>query len=391
MEFRPIVLLACLILAVVGIWADAQPRHDLSPGRPIVVTLPSPLPGGDPVDDTIWFTFYPATESSAQPPPAVILLHPLGERKSTMMDAFARYFAHRGISCAVMVLPYHMQRLRRGDNPLAHYASANIRVAVQAFAQAVADVHAVTDWLYRRSDVDRSRIGAVGVSLGAIVLHTAMGEDARLSAGVGILGGADFPYLYRASALFRILHPRMQRVLTPGERRLLATVDPLTFAHCNVPRHVLMIQAARDLIIPPGDATELWEALGRPPIRWLDTNHYGPIFAEGDIHRIALAYLEQVWRLPGAPAHLPAIYAPTIKIGMISGLDSALEPSLEWQMVSLARWPNHTTMLHIDLGWTGRGFFTGAALTLSQCLDLGIGRRWNGRAIKPYLSLHLVF
>ncbi|MGC8668754.1 MAG: alpha/beta hydrolase family protein [Chthonomonadales bacterium] len=373
-------------LAAAGRAAYGQDRC-----RATVVEIPSPLPSGDRVNDTIWFTFYPALGQHASPKPTVILLHPLGERKSTMMDGFARFFARHGFCSAVMELPYHMHRLRRGDNPLAHYASANIPVVVQAFAQAVADVRAVTDWLLRRRDVDGAHIAVVGVSLGAIVAHTAMGTDVRLSAGVGILGGADFPYLYRSSILFRILHPSMRRALTGRERELLATVDPLTFAGSNRPRRVLMIQAARDLIIPPGDATELWQALGRPPIRWLDTNHYAPIFAEGDIHRISLAYLEQAWAMPGAPQHLPPIYAPTIKVGMIVGLDSALEPSLEWQMVSFGQWPNHTSMMHLDLGWSGRGFFNGLALTLSQCLDVGIGRRWNGRSAKPYLSLHLVF
>lgn len=359
--------------------------------KPEVVTLPSPLPSGDPADDTVWFTFYDAGNGRRGLNPVVILLHPLGERKTTMMDGFARFFVRHGISCAVMVLPYHMQRLERGGNPLAHYASADIRVVAQSFAQAVADVGAVTDWLWNRPDVDRTRIGVLGVSLGAIVAHTAMGKDVRLSAGVCILGGGDFPYLYRSSVLFRLLHPDARRTLTPEERRLLAAIDPLTYAGRNQPRQVLMIQAARDLIIPPGDATELWRALGRPPIRWLDTNHYGPLFAEGDIHRISLAYLEQVWNLPGAPRRLPAIYAPTVKIGMISGLDAALEPALEWQMVCLGHWPNHTSLLHLDLGWSGRGFFSGVALTLSQCLDVGVGRRFNGRATRPYLSFHIVF
>ena len=58
-----------------------------------------------------------------------------------------------------------------------------------------------------------------------------------------------------------------------------------------------MIQAARDLIVPPADAVKLWNALGEPPIRWLDTNHFGPIFASGVIMQWSAAYLKASGRI----------------------------------------------------------------------------------------------
>ena len=127
--------------------------------------------------------------------------------------------------------------------------STDIGKVHQAFSQSVADTRAVADWLATLPDVDSHRLGLIGVSLGAIVMQTAMGRDSRFSAGVAILGGADFPDLYRRSILFRILHPGTTRPLTEKELALLREVDPLTYTDRNRPRRVLMIQGARDDII----------------------------------------------------------------------------------------------------------------------------------------------
>ncbi len=49
------------------------------------------------------------------------------------------------------------------------------------------------------------------------------------------------------------------------------------------------------------------------------------------------------------------------------------------------------SLLHADIGLSGRGPFVGLAVTLTSFLDLGLAHRLNGRTLRPYLSLHLVF
>src|SRR5262249_40700533 len=124
---------------------------------------------------------------------------------------------------------------------------------------------------------------------------------------------------------------------------------------------------------------------------WIDTNHYALSIAADDAMRASALYLESVWN--GAPLSaraLPAIHPPTIKVGLLAGLGTLLEPAVQWQFYSLLR---RTPMrfLHTDLGWTGRGAFVGLAMTLNAFVDLGIGHRLTGRDWKPYLSLHIVF
>ncbi len=386
-RLRPCVVLACITLLLLEAIAGAQEAAQ----QPLDFWLPSGKPSGIPRNDRVWVTFYRARNSPSRVAPAVILLHPLGEIRNEVMREFARFLAARGIAGAVVTLPYHMRRLPPHDTPLRHFAPADIVTGVQAYAQAIADVRVVTDWLERRPEVDPARIGVIGVSLGAIVAHSAMGEDPRLSAGVAILGGGDLPDLYRRSALYRVFHPGITRPLTADERAALARVDPLTTASRNLPRRVLMIEAARDLLIPPHDATELWNALGRPPIRWLDTNHYGPLFGGRSIMGTSTEYLQSVWRDPANlyPVLSP-MHVPTFQIGAVFGLDSAAEPAFEWQAITLATQPNHMSLLHLDVGWYGRGMFFGLAVTLSGYLDAGIGRRLGGHDYRPYVGLHLV-
>jgi dienelactone hydrolase len=380
-------------LLVIGAWlrpvpCTAAPKPDAS----VVVTLPSPEPSGVPVNDQIWLRFYLAHAEAGQKAPAVVLLHPLGDARLKTVKRFARYLAARGIGAAVMILPYHTLRSPPGEQPLDRYASQDVGVAVQAARQAAADVSAVVTWLQQQPTVDPRRIGVVGISLGALAAHLAMGQDERLTAGVAILGGADLVDLRRHSLVFKLRNDYTRKYPDPADVERLRSVDPLQYADRNRPRRVFMIQAARDLLVPPRDARELWEALGRPPIRWVDTNHFGLGLTPGSVMKASWEYLHAVWSDPAAGSGpRPAVDAITLKLGMVFGLDAIVEPALQWQAISFATRPDHMSLLHTDLGWSGRGFFVGLAATLNAFMDIGVAHRFNGSTVRPYASIHVVF
>jgi dienelactone hydrolase len=354
-------------------------------------SLPSPEPSGDAVNDQIWLTFYPARRLSDTPGPAVVLLHPLGADPAHLVTRFARSLAGQGIANAVMVLPYHTHRAHPGEQPVDAFASPDAERVAQAFSQSAADVSAVITWLSGQPSVDPRRIGVVGISLGAIITHLAMGQDDRLSAGVAILGGGNLAALRRDSLVLRLRHGTPSAPLDADAAARLRLVDPLTYAGWNRPRRVLMIEAARDLLVPPRHARELWEALGRPPIRWVDTNHFGIGLAPRSVMRAAAVYLHSVWNPAAESTELPRIRALTLKTGVLIGLESTVTPAIQWQAISFARRRDQMSLLHADLGWSGRGPFAGLATTLNQFVDLGIAHRLNGRSVRPYLSLHVVF
>ena len=283
-----------------------------------------------------------------------------------------------------------MRRLPRGVSNLRLYTGSSIQTA-NAFDQAASDVSTVSKWLRGRPEIDPDKVGVVGLSLGAIITHLAMGRDARLSAGVAILGGADLERMRKSSVLTSIFHPRLPE-LSAEEMDALKAIDPLTVASSNLPRRVLMIQAARDTIVPPSGAVKLWNALGNPPIRWVDSNHFGLFFGAESVARAAESYLLQVWNgTPPGDERIPRIYAPTLKIGILSGLDSRFTPALQWQAIPLGARDDHMALAHINLGMSGRGPFAALSLTVNQGMDIGIARRLNGDGIRPILSFHLVF
>jgi dienelactone hydrolase len=368
---------------------DARTSSSLTPRE---VSLPSPEPSGDPINDQIWLTFHPARGLTDQPAPAVVLLHPLGGDPTHFAPRFALYLSQQGIATALMVLPYHTRRARPGEQPVHTFASPEAARAARAMSQSAADVSAVLTWLGRQPGVDSRRIGIVGISLGAIIAHLAMGRDDRLTAGVAVLGGGNLAELRRTSLVFRLRHRRDPSSLDAAAAERLRLVDPLTDASRNRPRRVLMIEAARDLLVPPRHARQLWEALGRPPIRWVDTNHFGIALAPRSLMKASAAYLHSVWASSSVASEpLLPVRAITLKVGTVMGLESAVTPAVQWQAISFATRRDHMSLLHADLGWSGRGPFLGLAATLNAFVDLGIAHRFHSGSLRPYLSFHVVF
>jgi dienelactone hydrolase len=386
---------------------DKVDKVAVRPTAPTELWIPSQRPSGNAVNDRIWLTYYPAlrpaasgiaasragsTSDSTSRVPAAVLLHYLGTAHNAEMHRFARHLSRRGIAAAVMTLPYHLLRARPHEQAVHYFVAPDASVVAQAFDQSASDVSTVVSWLIRQDGIDPQRIGAVGISLGAIVTHLSMARDARIGAGVAMLGGGDLLDIYRRSIIGKILVKKRIQAATPAEEALIRTVDPLFQAHLNQPRRVLMIEAARDSFIPPGDAEKLWKALGQPPIQWLDINHLGLQLAPRAAMRTTTSFLEQAWSSkPLESIRVPRISVPTLKAGFLIGLDALVTPAIQIQALTLGKRRDHMALLHADVGLSGRGPFAGVAVTLNQFADVGIGRRLGGSRFRPYASLHFTF
>lgn len=375
-----------------------------APNEPRWLTLKSTKPSGDATNDTIFFKWYPVQHAVAQRSPAVILLHPLGYQNQWPMHWYAEYFNKRSIACAVMVAPFHGPRLRDpNQSSMGYFVNTDIDLVVRSFEQSSADVQAVVDWMCTQRDVDTEKLGAVGISLGAILTHIIMGRDPRVKAGVAVLGGGDLRGGYAQSpvAQSKILYRLITGQSNFGpisEREIdkLYEVDPLNFAKDNLPRHVLMIEAARDMVIPPQSAQAMHDALStdsyQPPIKWIDTNHFSPIwFSNKSIMRSSEAYLQSVWSgHPLEPDKIPDVKAPTFKAGLVMNLDPIVSPAVEWQFFKLGT-RQHRSLVGLNLGTTVTGPFIGAGATVTSFLDIGAARHWRNDGIRPYASLHFVY
>lgn len=411
--------MALLTCAPLVTKARAAETKALAPGQSVgvahtqslgvTVTLLSEQPTGDPDVDRINIRYFAAADSlSVGPRPAIVFLPPLGSHSEVSdVAAFARFLAERGIGVAVMTLPYNGRRQpgKGKTSPARFYSGSDPFHNARSFTQAASDVRTVVTWLSSQKGVDPARLGVGGISLGAIVVHIAMGIDERLGVGVAILGTGDLPELYRnglLSYLERLRYPN-SRSWVSREKAIeaFARIDPLVHADRNRPRRVLMVQGARDLVMPPRAATRLWKALGRPPIRWVDGGHFAPGFNRRGMQQAAWEYFRAAWGLDGAaidPTFTPGLSVPTIKLGLLaqaSGPNSlGTTPALTWQALSFGHRPDHLGLVHVDLGLTGRGPFLGIAATLTRFLDLGIASRIDRLTVappRPYLSLHFTF
>ncbi len=363
----------------------------VDPMAPVKVFLPSALPSGYERNDRIVLSYYPADKAKvpASGAPAVVMLPYLGATDAPEFHRFARYLAARGVASAVVTLPFHGER-NVGPPAANFFLSNDVDVVVKSWNQASSDVSSVVTWLEAQPNIDRTRIAGAGTSLGAILLHLSMGRDARIGAGVAFLGGGDLPLIFRKSLLTKLRSRGRPRALSPQEEAKLRTVDPLSYARFNQPRRVLMVQGSRDIVIPPRAAQELWQALGRPPIRWIPTNHLALRFAEPQIRRASYEFLRSVWR-GDTNLRAPGFYAPTLKVGFLSGLDSRLTPALTLEPFTLGHGRGHLPLLEFNVGLSGRGPFAGIATPINQFADIGLARRLNGSKLRPYLSFHVAF
>jgi dienelactone hydrolase len=383
-----------LIMSLITAPAHAQQGTNTTEPEP--QSLPSERPSGFERNDQIWFSYYPAPVRAGERAPAVILLHHLGTTKNQEMPRYARYLNQHHISAVVMTLPYHMRRAVRGIRPVDRFAAPQVEPVVQAFDQSASDVGTLVTWLSQQPSVDPRRIGAVGVSLGAITTHLAMGRDERIRAGVAFLGGGDLADINQNSVAGKLFLRRKRRPLSTQELDALKAVDPLTYANRNQPRRVLMVQAARDAFIPPRDAEVLWEALGRPPIQWMDTNHVAIQLASRSAMRAATQYLQAAWQADATQSSsidtksITQVRPPTIKVGVISGLDSIVTPAIQYQALAIGR-RNHMSLLNVNAGLSRRGPFMSLAATVNAYIDAGVAKRLGGGKVRPYVSWHVVF
>lgn len=277
--------------------AEIVPVREGAARSEFLVTFPSPLRTGIAANDRAAAFYFPP--QSPGPHPAVLILHALGSRRAGLEKWIAREFAKRDMAALLLVLPHHM--MRKGPGGLREaIRSGDAEAILTAGRQGVLDLRRALDWLETRAEIAPDRLAVLGLSLGAIEAAIALGVEERLKAGVLILGGADPAHLVWSSPLAWPLRRRFERQgLTETRlRERWRAIDPATFAEQARRKPVYMVNARFDWVLPRECSELLWEALGRPAIDWLPTDHYLAYFYRGQILEWAHAFLRDALRLP---------------------------------------------------------------------------------------------
>jgi len=363
--------------------------------REYQVSFASPEPSGYAANDTVWARYF--VPRGRGPFPAVLVLHCLGTEKAERERQFCHKLLQRGIASLLPALPFHGPRALEGYSGGQGMISPDFEWTTRALHQAIADARAGVEWLAARPEIDATRLGLVGLSLGAVLAVPVMGQEPRLQAGVLLLGGGDLVKLFRKSLLLGGLRLAWEEQgLTPDELRARwKELEPLNYAAAVRGRAILMVNGRYDSIVPSDCAQALWEALGRPPRIRINAGHYAGIFYSDLLFEQSAQFLADSFQ--GVPVKLSALRRasefPAPKLCWMHLQGKSLRPGIALEMY----WLDPQKNLSIDVGWVPGRFFSGLALDAvsvgnSPLLDLGFGYAVSihGRG-DPYVALGLHF
>lgn len=218
---------------------------------------------------------------------AAVVVHHLGGRFDAEV-LLAQHLASNGVAAFFLELPNYGRRQIKGTKQ--GFVRLGPDVASAGFQQAALDVIRASDFLRSRPEVKADQVGAVGVSLGAFVTAVAKGIDPRLRRTVLLLGGGGLDTMINSFKESKELLEHLG--VTPDQLgAVFKDVDPLTFAERVHPADVLMLNGLKDKIVPPEATKKLWNAYGRPQIKWYDVDHYGLVNHLPEVLQLTLDHL----------------------------------------------------------------------------------------------------
>jgi dienelactone hydrolase len=252
---------------------ELKPKMELPASGVEIYTLtfPSPVKSPHPENNTVHAEYY--RPQGKGPFPGVIVLDILGG-DGAVSRGVARHLAQNGIAGLFVQMAYYGPRRPMGGPAL---ITVNIEHTMNGIRQTVLDIRCATSWLESRPEIDATKLGILGTSLGSFISALTAAMEPRLGRVVLLLGGGGLvdafyenpkakPFL-QAADLVGLTREKMKKMIAPA--------DPLTYAELLKERKLLMIAASRDDIVPPIAAQKLWEATGKPKIIWLDATHVG--------------------------------------------------------------------------------------------------------------------
>jgi dienelactone hydrolase len=256
------------------------------------LSFPSAVQSADaPHNNTVWCRFWQPKEP-ARRRPAAVLLHWLGGSFETL-ELIGHRLGEQGIPTLMVYLPNYGPRKPKAG-PAGKPLRADIDRMLESMRQSVLDVRRAGDWLAARPDVEPSRVGIVGISLGAVVGSLSAGVDDHFGRSVFLIGGGDLPsIILNGSKETAEAKARLETAgFTPEKlRELWRPIEPCSFASRVRPEEILLLNAEADEVIPRTCTERLRAAMGNPEIRWFAGGHYALLFQLGPALKDIVAHL----------------------------------------------------------------------------------------------------
>jgi dienelactone hydrolase len=273
---------------------ELRPIRETSKWSLSWLTYPSPQKSELEENDTVWAKVWQPKEPAAHRPAAVIL-HWLGG-SFDLLEVIGQRLAENGIVSLMMYMPHYGPRRAKDPARRQKLLQTDMERTLRDLHQAVLDARRAGDWLAARPDVESSRVGIVGISLGALVGSLTAGVDDRFGRSVFLIGGGDLPaiVLHGSRETAAAKQKLEEAGLTADRlRELWKSIEPLTFASRMRPEEILMVNAESDEVIPRECTLKLYEALDRPEIRWFKGGHTAIALHLGTILKDIISHLGQ--------------------------------------------------------------------------------------------------
>lgn len=186
--------------------------------------------------------------------PCALLLHGLTNNKEIAIKMFGDKLLAHNIAILALDAPEHgAQR-----NP--HKNMWSQKLVAYAVREGDRNYRKALDWLTQRSDVDASRIGLIGYSMGSIMGSILGAVDDRVSAFALCVGGDPL----------RIL----ARVTPVAQRESLTYASPSLYIEHITPRPIVFFNGTQDVVISQPAAKLLHNAAKDPKqVVWYNGGH----------------------------------------------------------------------------------------------------------------------
>ena len=220
----------------------------------------------------------------------LVLISPILGGKYRIEQSLADFLVKHGFAAVIV----HHKPLRLLPDEGLQQFEDYLRASVIRLRRAL-------DWAQTQKEIDKEKIGTLGISLGGILNVILAGVDKRVKVHVVAMAGgnlADVVCYTHEKAVKRYRNQFMKRQgLTLDELRtqLRATVvtDPMSYAHEVGTDNVLLFVAWFDMIIGRKYSKKLAKALGNPETYYFPLGHYSSFLTIPFVRVRALRFFEK--------------------------------------------------------------------------------------------------
>ncbi len=244
--------------------------------------------------------------------PLIVIVHGFATKDRKLLNyyRFIKRLLDNDFNSLFINLPYHLKRTPQGEGSgqrMVHYGD---RQTLDFFNQAVLDIRKA---VHIASDILKPKtIDICGISLGSMIAVIAKAFEEKISKAVLVIGGGNWNQVHWNGFMrfvlkgncaengkitkekctryyhnfvgflseFKKIDPKDIESELEDQQELKELCckycylcDPITFAFKIRPEDVLMINARFDHVFSAQSTRQLWEALSKPKIYWLNYIH----------------------------------------------------------------------------------------------------------------------